>query len=77
MILIHWNVGFHKNPGMIKLQTRLVDHLKLFEQKIKDTKLYLAQVVYFSQGQQTWGLEQNTHQILTNQSNKIKHSKDP
>ena len=38
VILIHWNVGFHKNPGMIKLQTRLVDHLKLLEQKIKDAK---------------------------------------
>ena len=30
-------MGFHKNPEMIKLQTRLVDHLKLLEQKIKDT----------------------------------------
>jgi len=33
--------------------TRLVDHLKFLEQKIKDTKLYLAQVVFLSQGQQT------------------------
>ena len=31
-------MGSHKNLGMIKLQTRLVDHLKLFEQKIKDAK---------------------------------------
>ena len=34
-------------------QTRLVDHLKLLEQKIKGTQLYLAQVVYLLQGQQT------------------------
>ena len=31
-------MGFYKNSEMIKLQTRLVDHLKLLEQKIKDTK---------------------------------------
>ena len=30
----------------------------------------------FFQGQQTRGLKQDTHQILTNQVNKIKHSKD-
>ena len=48
-ILIHWNIGFHKNPEMIKLQTRLVDHLKLLEQKIKDTKVLpkVAQLVFF------------------------------
>ena len=52
VLLIHRKVRFHKNPGMIKLQPRLVDHLKLLEQKIKGTQLYLAQVVYLSQGQQ-------------------------
>ena len=38
VILIHWNIGFHKNPEMIKLQTRLVDQLELLEQNIKDAK---------------------------------------
>ena len=40
MLLIYQSVEFHKNPGMIKLQTKLVDHLKLLEQKIKGTKTH-------------------------------------
>ena len=57
-------------------QTRLVDHLKLLEQRINGIKIYLAQVVHLFQGQQTWGFRTKHSSNLTNQSSKIEHFKD-
>ena len=60
---------------MIK-PTRLVDHLKLLEQNIKDAKALSGSSSLPSKVNKLEVLEQGTHQILTNQANKIKHSKD-
>ena len=53
VILIHWNVGFHKNPGMIKLQTRLVDHLKL-QTELPENKV--TSKTEYTNTQQDWSV---------------------
>ena len=66
---------------MIKLQTRLVDQWELLEQNIKDAKALSKKAKHnqFSSPKvnKLKVLKQGTHQIIINQSNKIKHSKDP